>query len=56
MQVSVGDDDRLSGPVRLAHGADRRDLSGTLELRRAFGKLVSTDRIPIDPSPARNRL
>jgi hypothetical protein len=56
MQVSRRDDERLRGTVRLAPVADGRDLSGTLELRRTFGKLAPADRTPVDPSPARNRL
>jgi hypothetical protein len=56
MQVSRRDDERLRGTVRLASVADGRDLSGTLELRRTFGKLAPADRTPVDPSPARNRL
>ncbi len=43
MQVSRGEDDRLSGTVSLAHGADARDFSGTLELMRVFEELVPTD-------------
>jgi hypothetical protein len=40
MQVSRGDDNRLSGTIRLAHGPDAREFSGMLELIRAFEELV----------------
>ena len=40
MQVSRGEDNRLSGTIRLAHGPDARDFSGMLELIRAFEELV----------------
>ncbi len=43
MQVSRGEDDRLSGTVRLAKGADPRGFSGTLELMRVFEELVPVD-------------
>lgn len=43
MQVSRGEDDRLSGTVRLAEGADPRGFSGTLELMRVFEELVPID-------------
>ncbi len=43
MQVSRGENDRLSGTVSLGHGADARDFSGTLELMRVFEELVPAD-------------
>ncbi len=43
MQVSRGEDDRLTGTVSLALGADARDFSGTLELMRVFEELVPTE-------------
>lgn len=49
IEVSRAQDDRLSGNVRLAHGADGRDFSGTLELMRVFEELVPADRRPDEP-------
>jgi hypothetical protein len=40
MQVSRGEDNRLSGTIQLAHGPEARDFSGMLELIRAFEELV----------------
>jgi hypothetical protein len=44
MRVSRGEDDRLSGTVRVRDAADTHDFSGTLELMRVFEELV-----PLDP-------
>lgn len=52
MQVSRGEDDRLSGTVRVAHGADGRDFSGTLELMRVFEELVPPDQTGSRPGPS----
>jgi hypothetical protein len=40
MQVTRGEDNRLTGTVRVADGVDARDFSGTLELMRVFEELV----------------
>jgi len=53
MRVSRGEDDRLSGTVRVAQDADCRDFSGTLELMRVFEELVPTDRTPDERNRAR---
>jgi hypothetical protein len=45
MQVIRGDDNRLSGTIRVKDGDDSRSFSGTLELMRVFEDLV-----PIDPT------
>ncbi len=60
MQVSRGDDDRLTGTVSLARGAGARDFSGTLELMRVFEELVPVggngdDRWPATGRPERRR-
>lgn len=43
MQVSRGDDDRLTGTVRATRTAAVREFSGTLELMRVFEELVPVD-------------
>jgi len=43
MQVSRGDDDRLSGTVRASSDPAVREFSGTLELMRVFEELVPND-------------
>jgi hypothetical protein len=43
MQVSRGDDDRLTGTVRAARNPSVREFSGTLELMRVFEELVPVD-------------
>jgi hypothetical protein len=43
MQVSRGEDDRLTGTVRRGRDADARRFSGTLELMRVFEDLVPAD-------------
>jgi hypothetical protein len=40
MQVSRGEDSRLTGTVHAADGTDTRRFSGTLELMRVFEELV----------------
>lgn len=50
MQVSRGQDDRLSGTVRLAEGTDGRDFSGTLELLRVFEEFVPLGSDPVGRS------
>ncbi|MBV9323241.1 MAG: hypothetical protein JO352_05580 [Chloroflexi bacterium] len=52
MQVSRGDDNRLSGTVRSAGNPDIREFSGTLELMRVFEELVPTDRGTREPGVA----
>jgi hypothetical protein len=44
MQVIRGDDNRLSGTIRVRDGDDARSFSGTLELMRVFEDLVPIDR------------
>jgi hypothetical protein len=53
MQVSRGDDDRLSGTVRLRGAADTHVFSGTLELMRVFEDLVPRDRSMKEAKPPR---
>lgn len=43
IQVSRGDDNRLTGSVRATPRADVREFSGTLELMRVFEELVPFD-------------
>jgi hypothetical protein len=50
MQVSRGDDDRLTGTVRRGNDADGHRFSGTLELMRVFEELVPADREGTEPS------
>ena len=44
MLVTRGEDDRLSGTVRLAEGGADREFSGMLELMRVFEDLVPNAR------------
>ena len=44
MQVSRGDDNRLTGSVRSAWDPEGREFSGMLELMRVFEDLVPVDR------------
>jgi hypothetical protein len=55
MQVSRGEDNRLSGTIRLAHGPDARDFSGMLELIRAFEELVPFGESSIDGANVEGR-
>ena len=43
MQVTRGNDDRLTGTVRAAPNPAVREFSGTLELMRVFEELVPVD-------------
>ena len=40
MQISRGDDDRLTGSVRVGSEPEEHEFSGTLELMRVFEDLV----------------
>ena len=40
LQVERGEDNRLSGTVRVRDASEAREFSGTLELMRAFEELV----------------
>ena len=40
LQVERGEDNRLSGTVRVRDASESREFSGTLELMRAFEELV----------------
>lgn len=40
LQVQRGEDNRLSGTVRVRDASESREFSGTLELMRAFEELV----------------
>jgi hypothetical protein len=42
LEVTRGEDNRLSGTVRTDTGAEARAFSGTLELMRVFEELVPT--------------
>jgi hypothetical protein len=53
MLVTRGDDDRLSGTVRLAEGGADREFSGTLELMRVFEDLVPTPLDVVESAPDR---
>ena len=53
MLVKRGEDDRLSGTVRLAEGGADREFSGTLELMRVFEDLVPPAREPVDSARER---
>jgi hypothetical protein len=44
LHVTRGEDNRLSGTVCTAGGADGHPFSGTLELMRVFEDLVPIDR------------
>ena len=43
MQVTRGNDDRLTGTVRTERDAAVHEFSGTLELMRVFEELVPVD-------------
>jgi hypothetical protein len=43
LQVSRGEDDRLSGSVRVGGAEDTYEFSGTLELMRVFEELIRSD-------------
>jgi hypothetical protein len=55
MLVARGDDDRLSGTVRLAEGGTDREFSGTLELMRVFEELVPPALEVVESTPDRAR-
>jgi hypothetical protein len=43
LQVARGEDDRLSGSVRVGGAQDRYEFSGMLELMRVFEELIRSD-------------
>jgi hypothetical protein len=52
MQISRGEDDRLTGTVRRGSDADGLRFSGTLELMRVFEELVPADQEGTEASSA----
>ena len=54
IDVSRGEDNRLSGTVSTTNDAEVRSFSGTLELMRVFEELVPVEALPAQPdrSPA----